>query len=499
MLIIEEEITCPKSRRSSLKGIERECMRVDMDAKISNRPHFKSLGHKLTHPFITTDYAESLLELITPPFEATKDLIKFCEQLHLYVSLELEKNQERIWPNSMPPILPENHNEIMLADFGQSFSGQMKTLYRKGLGLRYGRKMQSIAGVHFNFSYSEKSLDYIIDQLRQNSHHYHHFNDREMKNALYMKALRNFKRRVHLLHFMFSNTDQVHQSFFTPHLPTEDQRINVHGHTLSLIHANSYRMGEFGYTSKVQKDLYVCLNSLSSYIKTLERARLSSYKAYEEIGVYDSSQVRQQISTNILQIDNEYYSTIRPKAVADAGQSSLGALHTKGIQYLEVRMIDVNPLSPIGISEKQMNILEEFLWDCLLDESLQMSKEECFECDQMFLQTGEKAKNLQFDQLKYADKLSHVFEKYHWKESLLSQIKSTRKSNDFIQDNFDKMQSHYHALREVQSSIDFSEIKDLVKVSFETEQLLVKDQKQEFKSLDDYIDHYFDSIAIKDL
>ena len=131
------------------QGVERECLRSLTDGAASLEPHAKALGSKLTHPFITTDYAENLLEYIGGVHSSTDKLLEELEALHAY-TVE-NSNGEILWPSSMPCLLPEE-DKIPIACYGKSNTGKLKSLYRLGLGHRYGRSMQSIAGVHYNFS-----------------------------------------------------------------------------------------------------------------------------------------------------------------------------------------------------------------------------------------------------------------------------------------------------------------------------------------------------------
>lgn len=131
------------------RGIEKEALRVTTDGLLAQNPHPYNLGSALTHPHITTDYSESLLEFITPAVESIDDTLDFLQQLHRYTATEL--TAQNIWPASMPCALQGN-DSVPIAQYGSSVQGQMKHTYRRGLDMRYGRIMQSIAGIHFNFS-----------------------------------------------------------------------------------------------------------------------------------------------------------------------------------------------------------------------------------------------------------------------------------------------------------------------------------------------------------
>ena len=133
--------------RRGLRGVEKESLRVDTGGNLSQRPHPRSLGAALTHPYVTTDYSEALPELVTPPQHSQWETLQFLCDVHAFVQQRLDG--ELLWPASMPCDLPPD-DAIPIADYGPSNLGRMKTIYRHGLGHRYGRAMQAIAGVHFN-------------------------------------------------------------------------------------------------------------------------------------------------------------------------------------------------------------------------------------------------------------------------------------------------------------------------------------------------------------
>ena len=348
------------------QGIEREGLRVDLDGHMSMASHPKALGSKLTHPQITTDYSENLLEFITGVHQGTKSLQEELEAIQKYTLNSM--GQEFIWPNSMPAILPSDENEIPLAYYGKSNVGQLKTLYRRGLGHRYGRSMQSIAGVHYNFSLTDKFWSHL-KEIEESSEEL-----QEFKNRKYFHLIRNFQRYKWVLIYLFSNSTVVHGSF-----------LKGKNHSLKKINEEDFitpkgmslRMGGLGYTSSAQESISICYNKLSTYLKSLEEARLKSYPAYEKIGMRDDQGHLKQLNTHILQIDNEFYSNIRPKNVAKTRESALKALHFRGVEYLEVRLLDVDPFHPLGISKEQIYFLHTFLLWCLDQDSPQIEGNEC--------------------------------------------------------------------------------------------------------------------------
>lgn len=346
-------------------GIERETLRVDDKARASAKAHPYNLGHKLTHKYITTDYSENLLEFITDVHRSGNELLSQLNEIHAYTYLCLEN--EYLWPISMPAILPSDEKDIPLAYFGDSDVGKLKTLYRSGLGHRYGRSMQSIAGVHYNFSLTDRFWEAFKIEYRDES------SLKEFKNKKYFDLIRNFQRYKWMIMYFFGASNVVHESF-----------LNGKKHNLSKVNEDTYcdpnaislRMGGLGYTSSAQESINICFNQVETYIDTLERARLKSYPPYEKIGLKEGDQYK-QLNTNLLQIDNEFYSTVRPKNLARSKESALMALHQRGIEYIEIRLCDVNPFSPVGISSEQIGFLQIFLMWCLVSESSPLSDQEC--------------------------------------------------------------------------------------------------------------------------
>ncbi len=373
MSILEKIKKNPNLLTTIRQGVERESLRVSSTFEVTNSDHPKALGSKLTHPFITTDYSESLLEYITGVFSKSDDLIDNLSMMHDFTYQKLE-NDEYIWPWSMPAKVTMKDSDIRVAHYGSSNTGRLKELYRIGLGHRYGKSMQSIAGVHYNFSFtdefwSEYAKDFDATLSLQ-----------EIKNQGYFKLIRNYRRFSGLLMYLFGATPVVHESF----LKNKKHTLEKLGfETWGKKYATSLRMGGLGYTSSAQDEIGICYNALETYIKTLEAARLKSYPPYEKIGLKDENGYK-QLNTNLLQIDNEFYSRVRPKNIAKSGQSALQALHERGIEYVEVRLLDVNPFSPTGIEKEAMRFLHVFLLFCLCEDSPKITGKECQEIDENF-------------------------------------------------------------------------------------------------------------------
>jgi glutamate--cysteine ligase len=145
--------------------------------------------------------------------------------------------------------------------------------------------------------------------------------------------------------------------------------------SLHTPYGTALRMGDLGYSSNAQKNLSICYNSLDAYIETLQQAITEPHPEYEAIGVGEDGQER-QLNTSLLQIENEFYSLIRPKRVANSGETALGALRRDGIEYIEVRCVDVSPFHPLGIDAEQIRFIDTFLLYCLLSDSADCDDED---------------------------------------------------------------------------------------------------------------------------
>lgn len=346
------------------RGIEREALRVTKAGQISQVGHPQSLGSALTHSSITTDYSESLMEFITGVHTDKGRLLNELDALHRFSFSHLDN--EWLWSGSMPSRLPAQE-EIPIAQYGNSHIGRLKTIYRHGLWHRYGRKMQTIAGVHYNWSLSEEFW-------RQWALVNHKTGDlTEFKTDEYFGLIRNFRRHSWLLLYLFGASPAADSSFLdhgsADLAPLGEQ-------SLYGPYATSLRMSDLGYSNKAQADLFVCFNSLESYAETLSKAIQTPYPAYQQMGLMAAGEY-QQLNTSVLQIENEYYSDIRPKRVAYSGEKPLHALRYRGVEYVEVRCLDINPLLPLGIDEAQIDFVDLFLLWCLVQDSPEISMLEC--------------------------------------------------------------------------------------------------------------------------
>ncbi len=339
------------------RGIEKESLRARDDGMLADTPHPRALGSALTHPHITTDFSESQLELITGVHRDTQSCLAELTAIHQAVHRGI--GNEILWAASMPCGLPAD-DAIPLARYGTSNVGRAKTVYRQGLSHRYGRRMQTISGIHYNFSMPEAAWP-ILQRA-----HGHDGSEQDYRTASYFSLIRNFRRRSWLLLYLFGASPAACSTFLAGH-PHNLQKLE--GGTLHLPHATSLRMGPLGYQSDAQAALAVSFNCLDSYSKSLSRALSEPYPAYERIGIHDGNGLYRQLAATLLQIENEFYGTIRPKRSIRSGERPLRALAERGVEYVEVRCLDLDPFSPIGIEAGTLHFLDVFLLHCLLDES----------------------------------------------------------------------------------------------------------------------------------
>lgn len=348
-----------------LRGIEREALRVNANGQLSQKPHPQALGSALTHPLITTDFSEALLEFITPPTHRLQDLFQHLENVHRFTTKHM--GDELLWANSMPCGLPGEH-DIPVGRYGLSHNGRLKTVYRLGLGMRYGRAMQTVSGIHYNFSLPNAFWAHF--HTESNSL----LSIEAYKNQRYFDLIRNFRRHYWILILLFGASPAMCSSFVKGR--SHDLDVIPGNKGLYRPYATSLRMGDLGYQSSAQSNLFICYNEKDTYIQTLASAILEPYEGYKDIPLNDTDGERQQLSQSLLQIENEFYSSIRPKRSAKPGETALTALHHRGVEYIEVRCLDVNPFTPLGITEQQVRFLDVFLLYCALADSPESTMEE---------------------------------------------------------------------------------------------------------------------------
>jgi glutamate--cysteine ligase len=345
------------------RGIEKESLRINPDGSISQIAHPHALGSALTHPYITTDYSEALLELVTPVCDSVSDTLASLDSLHRFVVANI--GPEYLWVTSMPCIL-HGDDSIPIALYGSSNIGQMKNVYRRGLACRYGRTMQSIAGIHFNFSLDDqfwqhwKEINKSSDQLT------------DFKSACYFSLLRNFYRVLWAILYLYGASPAVCKTF----VAGREHSLDYFGHgTFYSPYSTSLRMGDMGYQSNVQSSINIALDDVDQYCQSLLHATQTIYPEYEALGIKTGNEY-QQLNANLLQIENEYYAPVRPKRMARSGEKPTTALLERGVEYIEIRSIDLNPFIPSGIDESSIKFLELLLISCFFKESPSLTPRE---------------------------------------------------------------------------------------------------------------------------
>jgi len=349
------------------RGIEKEALRLEVSGLLSQKPHPSALGSTLTNSYITTDYSEALLEFITPVHKTPEAVLNDLDEIHRFSYAHL--GEELLWTASMPCILPGDAN-IPIARYGRSNIGKLKEVYREGLGHRYGRLMQTIAGIHYNFSVDQSFWDAFMAEEG------YHGDRQSFISDKYLGLVRNFRRFSWLLIYLFGASPAVCKSFLGDR-PHHLESI-IEG-TYGVPYGTSLRMGNLGYQSSIQESLNVCYNDLDLYCNNLQDAIRQSVTEYENIGTLVNGEFK-QLNTSILQIENEYYSTVRPKRTTQSGETPSAALKRGGIEYIEVRCIDINPYLPLGIDNEQIHFIDLFLLYCLLNDSPACTEQEykCF-------------------------------------------------------------------------------------------------------------------------
>jgi glutamate--cysteine ligase len=369
----------PQILQGGRKGVEKESLRVLPHGHLAATAHPPLLGSALTNEHITTDYSEALIELVTPAFTHSWELLQYLLDLHQFVYRHL--GDELLWATSMPCAI-ERDEDIPLAQYGSSHVGRMKTVYRNGLGLRYGRMMQAISGVHFNYSFPLPFWEAYraMRGAREPG--------AQFISASYFELLRNYRRHGWLVLYLFGVSPVVCKSF----LRGRELRLTDFGPgTAYEPYATSLRMSDVGYRNRNQAGLAVSVNSLDEYVRDLTRAINTPYPPYEALGVKVNGEWR-QLNGNILQIENEYYSFIRPKRVARSGERPTKALRRAGVEYVEVRALDVSAFDPVGVNQNKLRFLEAFLALCLMKDSAPIGDSEQAALDQNHLTVARRGR-----------------------------------------------------------------------------------------------------------
>ncbi len=397
------------------RGIEKEGLRALPNGDLALTPHPRGLGSALTHSYITTDYSESQLELITGVQPSVQECLDELGEIHQFVHriLTTQCDKETLWVSSMPCKLPTDET-IPLGRYGLSNSGRSKSVYRMGLGHRYGRRMQTISGIHYNWS-----LPGVTSEE-------------------YFGLIRNFRRHAFVLLYLFGASPALCPSFVEGREHSL-QPLGDGKRALYLPHATSLRMGRLGYQSDAQATLAVSYNGLEGYANSLHEALTRPYPAYEQIGIRNPGGEYNQLGTSLLQIENEFYGTIRPKRTTKSGERPLHALRERGVEYVEVRLMDLNPLEAVGINADTMRVLDAFLLHCLYSDSPPDTPEEIAELKNNQHLTAERGREPGLQLMRAGRSVSLV----DWGTQVLEQCLPIAKALDAAEGT----QAHVQAVR----------------------------------------------------
>ena len=262
------------------RGIEKESLRITPQGRLAQTPHPAALGSALTHASITTDYSEALLEFITGAGTELEQTLDELDRIHRFVYPRI--GDELLWTSSMPCVL-EKDEDIPVARYGDSNVARMKTIYRIGLGHRYGRLMQTIAGLHYNFSLDDDFWEWLRGQTAST------LALKDFKTEQYFALIRNFHRHAWLLVYLFGASPALCGTFVAG---------RAHGlqplgaGTLHAPWGTSLRMGDLGYQSNAQRSIDIPYNSLGDYVGALQRAITEAHPEYQRIGVRDGGRRR---------------------------------------------------------------------------------------------------------------------------------------------------------------------------------------------------------------
>ena len=381
---------------NGLVGLEKESLRVDAKGKISQQNHPKELGSALTNSYITTDYSEALLEFITPPLDGVVSAMECLSKIHQFAYMKL--TDELLWNASMPCVVAGEAG-IPIAQYGTSNLGLMKTVYRRGLGYRYGKMMQVIAGIHFNYSFNESFWPYYQKLLNQEN------NDlQDFISDQYFCLIRNLQRHGWLIFYLFGCSPAICKSF----LQGQPNKLEMFDETTYYLpYATSLRMGDIGYTNKKEGEIGIkaCYDDLQSYVECLTHAIETPCPEFQNIGVKVTGEYR-QLNANILQIENEYYSSVRPKQLSAINEKPTHALLRRGVRYIELRSLDINMYEPLGMSDSQLYFLESFMIFCLLQDSPLIDVDERHTIDSNEFKTAQYGRDPQLKLVKDNEEVS---------------------------------------------------------------------------------------------
>lgn len=358
-------------------GLEKESARIWQNGELATTSHPHIFGNRRFHPYIQTDFAESQLELITPPNKTVHDTMRWLSAIHQIVLRTLPED-EYIFPFSMPPFLPDE-NQIQVA----KLDNPADVAYREHLVDIYGKKKQMVSGIHYNFQISPE----FIKQLHKISDKKESLVD--FQNTLYLKMTRNFLRYQWILVYLLAATPTVDASYFregSPLMPGQ--------------YVRSLRTSRYGYVNA--PEVVVSFDSLQDYVDTLEH----------------------WVSIGKLQAEKEFYSNARLR-----GANKARDLLTTGIQYIEFRLFDLNPFEAYGMSEDDANFIHYFILLMLwLDEegsqeNVQLGKARLAE---VALEDPLKETKFKAEGLEMMDKLLTMLESLHAPVFVKNYAKSKR-------------------------------------------------------------------------
>ncbi|MDU7106832.1 MAG: bifunctional glutamate--cysteine ligase GshA/glutathione synthetase GshB [Clostridium perfringens] len=314
-------------------GLEKENVRVTESGNLALTPHPKAFGDREKNAYIKTDFSESQLEMVTPVCNTLEEVYSFICNLNKVVSLEIMKNGEFLWPQSNPPILPREE-EIPIA----KLSNREDELYRENLSYKYGKKKQVISGIHYNFSFKEEFIKLLYKELKVEK------DFREFKDDIYLRMARNFQKYHWLLIYLTGASPVFHESYIEE-IKEEGEKLGEDSYYIK--DDTSLRNSSYGYKNK--KDYYVSYNSIGEY----------------------ASDIKNLVKDKEIQSIKEYYNPIRLKSLGS--EDMLESLLNKGIDYLEVRLLDLDPLSIQGVSKETLYLVHLFMIYTLLKENKEIT------------------------------------------------------------------------------------------------------------------------------
>ena len=356
--------------RAGLKGVEKECLRADAAGEIAATPHPPALGAALTHPWLTTDYSEALLEFVTAPFRDRAEVVRNLGDAHRFVIRNI--GDELLWAGSMPCEI-RGDEAIPIARYGTSNSGRLRNLYRVGLGHRYGRMMQVIAGVHFNYSLAPGLWPVLAETgAAHGDRRAWHGTGRALADSHYFGLIRNLFRHGWLLLYLFGASPALSRSF----LPAGAPELEAMGEdTWHAPFGTSLRMSDIGYTNRIPGGIGIRYDDpLQLRGEPVPRdhhpaSAVGGAGGAARGGVPPAQREPAPDRERVLQLGAPQAAD-PPRRAADRGAPAAG------VRYVELRSIDLDPSSPIGLTEDRLAFLEVFMLFCLLCDSPPLGREE---------------------------------------------------------------------------------------------------------------------------